>query len=75
MTSYDIFCPTTKGWEFQVQWNDGTSPWVPLKDMKESNLIEVAEYATARSGIQLEPAFIWWIPNMLHKHDQIIALQ
>ena len=24
---------TTKGWEFCVQWIDGSSNWVPLKDM------------------------------------------
>ena len=27
---------TTKGWEFCVQWIDGSSNWVPLKDMQDS---------------------------------------
>ena len=27
---------TTNGWSFHVKWRDGTSLWVPLKDIKES---------------------------------------
>jgi predicted transcriptional regulator len=27
---------TTKGWKFLVEWKDGTTSWVPLKDIKES---------------------------------------
>ena len=49
---------TTVGWKFHVKWKDGTVTWVSLKDLKESNPIEVAEYATAH-GIQDEPAFAW----------------
>ena len=33
---------TTKGWELKILWKDGTSTWIPLKDIKESNPIEVA---------------------------------
>jgi len=29
---------TTKGWQFLCQWNDGTTSWHPLKDVKESYL-------------------------------------
>ena len=25
---------TTKGWRFKVEWNDGTSSWVPLSVIK-----------------------------------------
>ena len=39
--------------------------------MKESNPIEVAEFAIAR-GINDEPAFCWWVPYTLHKRDKII---
>jgi hypothetical protein len=28
-----------------VEWRDGSSGWIPLKDVKEFNPIEVAEYA------------------------------
>ena len=35
---------TTKGWYFKVKWRDGTDTWVALKDLKESNPLQVAEY-------------------------------
>ena len=41
--------------------------------MKESNPVETAEFAKAR-GIADEPAFAWWVPYMLCKHDRIISL-
>jgi hypothetical protein len=46
---------TTKGWRFRVQWTDGTTTWVPLSTIKESNPVELAEYCKAR-GIDKEPA-------------------
>ena len=27
---------TTKGWYFEVLWTDGTSSWVPLKEIKRT---------------------------------------
>ena len=36
---------TTKGWQFCCQWNDGSTSWHPLKDVKESHLLQVAQYA------------------------------
>ena len=51
---------TTVGWKFRVKWKDGTFTWEYLKDIKESNHIEVADYVTARS-IQYEPAFSWGV--------------
>ena len=36
---------TTQGWE--VEWRDGMTSWVPLKDLKESNTVPLAEYAVA----------------------------
>ena len=49
---------TTKGWELKVQWMDGSSNWVSLRDIKKFNPVEAAEY-TVRSGIANEPAFAW----------------
>jgi hypothetical protein len=46
--------------------------WIPLKDLKESHSVEVAEFAKAR-GIEDEPAFAWWVPYMLKKRDVIIS--
>lgn len=63
---------TTIGWEFEVQWKDGTSQWIPLKVLKESNPVDVAEYVVAR-GIADEPAFAWWVPYTLKKRNRIIA--
>ena len=62
---------TTKGWLLNVEWVDGTSSWIPLSDLKESNPIEVAEYAIAH-GISNEPAFAWWTPHVIKKRHRII---
>jgi len=62
---------TTKGWLLNVEWIDGTSSWIPLSDLKESNPIEVAEYAIAH-GISNEPAFAWWTPHVIKKRHRII---
>ena len=40
--------------------------------MKESNPIEVAEFAVSQ-GIDHEPAFAWWVPYTLKKRDRILA--
>ena len=63
---------TTVGWKFNLKWRDGTTTWVSLKDIKESNPIDVEEYVTARN-IQDEPAFAWWLPYTLRKRVRIIA--
>ena len=62
---------TTKGWKLLVEWDDGTSSWIPLKDINDSNPLEVAEYAQ-RSGIIQEPAFAWWCPHVIRKRDRVI---
>ena len=67
-----VRCQTTKGWFLQVQWKDGTDSWVPLKELKESHLVQVAEYAQSAQLLDV-PAFAWWAPYALKKRDQIIA--
>ena len=62
---------TTKGWKMLVEWKDGTTTWAFLKDLKESNPVEVAEYAVA-NNIATEPAFAWWVPFTIRKRDRII---
>eukprot|EP00957_Ditylum_brightwellii_P140899 10733356-Ditylum_brightwellii.AAC.1 len=37
-------CITTKGWSFLVEWTMGSSDWVPVKNLKESYPVQVAEY-------------------------------
>ena len=63
---------TTVGWRFLCQWKDGSSSWASLKVLKESNPVEIAEYATAL-GLEDQPAFAWWVPFTLKKRDRIIA--
>ncbi len=36
---------TTSGWKLQVEFSDGTTDWISLKDLKNSNPIQLAEYA------------------------------
>jgi ribosomal protein L31E len=66
------FRKTTKGWQLCVEWKDGTTSWERLADLKESNPVEVAEFAVAH-GLQDEPAFIWWVPYTLKRRNRIIA--
>lgn len=62
---------TTRGWHFCCKWNDGSTTWHTLKDVKESHLLQVAQYAID-NGLSDEPAFAWWVPNTLKKRDRII---
>ena len=62
---------TTKGWKLLVEWKNGSSSWVPLKDMKEAFPVQCAEYAVANK-ISEEPAFAWWIHSVLRKRDRIL---
>jgi hypothetical protein len=66
---------TTAGWHFEVAFKDGSSrssQWIPLKELKESHPVQVAEYVTAK-GIAQEPAFRWWVPYTLKKMKAIVS--
>lgn len=63
---------STVGWELYVQMKDGTKDWIPLSILKESNPIEVAEFATSRQ-IEKEPAFSYWVPHVLKTRNAIIS--
>ena len=63
---------TKKGWEMLVQWKDGSTTWVALKDMKEAYPVQAAEYEV-ENRISLEPAYVWWAPYILKKRNRIIA--
>ena len=63
---------TTIGHQVCAQWEDGSSNWVALKDMKNSYPIELAEYAT-RVKIDHLPAYSWWVPYTLKKQTRILA--
>jgi hypothetical protein len=63
---------TTRGWQLCVKWKDGSTSWERLADLKESNPVEVAEFAVAQA-IDHEPAFCWWVPYTLKKRTRIIG--
>jgi hypothetical protein len=64
---------TTRGWYLLVNWKDGSSDWVKLKDIKDSYPVQIAEYAVA-NRIAEEPAFKWWVHNVfLRKRNRIVA--
>ena len=62
---------TTKGWDIQVRWRDGSINWLPVLQVKEAIPIELAEYAVAQK-INLESAFNWWVTKTLRKRERII---
>ena len=43
---------TACGWKLLVKWRDGQTSWIDLKDLKESNPIEVAEYDVTNSIVE-----------------------
>ena len=63
---------TTKGWEILIEWKDGNTNWVTLKDVKESYPVQLAEFAIS-NHIAEEPAFAWWVPFMMKKRNRILA--
>ena len=62
---------TTKGWWLLVRLKDHTTEWYKLKDIKESNPLEVAQYAVDNK-LDDEPAFKWWDPFTIRKRNRIL---
>jgi hypothetical protein len=52
--------------------HDGSTSWEPLRNLKESNPVEVAEYAVANKLVE-EAAFAWWVPYTIKKRERIIS--
>ena len=63
---------TTKGWELCVCWKNGSETWTLLKDLKESYLVQTAEYAVEHR-LSEEPAFAWWVKDVLKKRNRILS--
>ena len=63
---------TTRGWKLLAVFKDGTHEWLKLKDLKEAFPVQVAEYAV-NNMISHEPAFNWWVHEVLKKRDRIIS--
>jgi len=56
-----------------VEWRDGSSSWLSLKELKNSNTVEVAQYAI-NNQIDLEPAFDWWVGDVLKRKERLIKM-
>ena len=63
---------TTKGWDFNVSWESGETSYIALKDIKEHNPVEIAEYVIANK-LDKEPAFAWWVRTAIKQRDAIIS--
>ena len=42
-----VTCMTTAGWQICCQWKDGSTSWEKLSELKESHLVQTAEFAIA----------------------------
>ena len=62
---------TTKGWWLLVRLKDHSTEWIKLKDLKDSNPLEVAQYAVDNK-LTDEPAFKWWVPFTIRKRNRIL---
>ena len=47
-----------------MKWNSGKTSYIALKDIKEINPVEIAEYVKV-NNIDKETAFSWWVPSAL----------
>ena len=63
---------TTKGWDVQVRWKDGSISWYPLSLVKTSNPVDLAEYIES-NGLSKEPSFRWWVKQVLKRRGKIIG--
>ena len=63
---------STDGWSLLVSWCNGSEQWIPLSILKESNPLEVVEFAVAPK-IDKEPDFHWWVTYTL-KNVRLLSL-
>jgi hypothetical protein len=48
---------TTMGWHLRIEWKDRPTSWYFFADIKDSNHVEVVEYAASKK-LQYEPDFV-----------------
>ena len=61
-----------RGWDLLVEWENGSTSWMKIKDLKEYTPIEVVEYSVSNRIVE-EPAFKWWGPHTICKRNRIIS--
>ena len=49
-----------------------STDWLPLKDVKEAHILQVAKYEEM-NDIADEPAFAWWVPAILNRKHRLIS--
>ena len=49
---------TICGWKLFMEWKYGSVDWIIIKDLKQSNPVDMSEYAVVNE-ISDEPAFNW----------------
>jgi hypothetical protein len=64
---------TTKVSNLCVEWKYGTTIWERLVDLKESNPVEVADYAASKSLLNTAD-FVWWSQHVLRKRSESLPL-
>ena len=55
-----------------VEWKYGSVDLVSLKDLEQSNPVELAEYAVVNE-IRDEPDLNWWVKETLRRQDKIMS--
>ena len=61
---------TTKGWDVQVKWMDGSISWHPLALVKRSTPVDLVKYMES-NGLSNEPAFRWWVKHKIKNGENI----
>jgi hypothetical protein len=61
---------STKAWKVKVMWQDGSTTWHSLSDIKNSFPVQLAKYVMDNQ-LDKTPAFRWWIkPTTLHQSSK-----
>ena len=55
-----------------LKWKYVTTYWVSMKDIKDSQPVELDEYETS-ADIKHDPSFAWWVSYMIKEQDRILG--
>ena len=68
----DVPKNTTAGWKLQANCKDISTSWVPPKNLKVLNPIELIKHAI-NNKIRRKKSYHWWVKDIAQKQDQIIS--
>ena len=63
----------TNGCLLFIKWKDGNTSSEPLVSLKESNPVEISEYAVSRK-LHNGPTFVWWVTYTIKKCTRIFSV-